>query len=239
VRGLAGATNGSSLSDDAHANRLFADDAPAEPDFGSALKWARQAAESGSSEAQALLGYIFTYGPEPLRDQDDADRWYERSAMAGCPQGNLGYALSLARRATDDEGHRQVVDQLRCAAAAKLPTAIYLLGVLTEHGTGVPRDPLLAAEYYRDAAEKGHRPAQVKWGLALIEGRHVDQDLVAGDRACAARRSPAIRRRQPWSAISMFTVVHCRRTMPRLQAGIAGLRRRGRDPLPGRWVHCT
>jgi TPR repeat protein len=181
VRGLAGATNSGSLSDGGHANQLFADDALAEPDFESALKWARQAADSGSSEAQALLGYILTYGPEPLRDQEDADRWYERSAMAGCPQGNLGYALSLARGATDDESHRQVADQLRRAAAAKVPTAIYLLGEVIEHGKGVSCDPVLAAQHYRDAAEQGHRPAQVKWGLALIEGRHVVQNFVAGE----------------------------------------------------------
>ncbi|MBX9823644.1 MAG: SEL1-like repeat protein [Xanthobacteraceae bacterium] len=181
VHGLAGATNGGSCSDEAHANRLFAGDAPAEPDFEAALKWARAAAERGSSEAQALLGYILTDGPESLRDQEEADRWYERSAMAGCPQGHLGHALSLARRATDDDGHRQVVDQMRRAAAAGLPTAIYLLGVLTEHGTGVSRDPGLATEHYREAAESGYRPAQVKWGLALIEGRHVGQDLVAGE----------------------------------------------------------
>lgn len=181
VRGLAAATNSSALTDEPHTNRLFESDAAAEPDFRSALKWARLAAERGSAEAQALLGYILTHGPEPSRDQDDADRWYERSAMAGCPQGNLGYALALARRATNDEDYRQVADQLRHAAAAKLPTAIYLLGVLTEHGTGVPRDPSLAAEYYRDAAEKGHGPAQIKWSVALIEGRDVEQDLVAGE----------------------------------------------------------
>jgi len=181
LRGLAGATSRRSSGDDARVGRLFAGDAPVEPDFESALKWARQAAETGSSESQALLGYILTYGPEPMRDLEGADRWYERSAMAGCPQGNLGYALSLARHATDDEGHRQIADQLRRAAAAKLPTAIYLLGMLTEQGAGVPRDPALAARHYREAAEHGHRAAQVKWGLALIEGRHVARDLVAGE----------------------------------------------------------
>src|SRR6185312_1187185 len=33
VRGLAGAASGSSLNDEAHSNRLFESDAPAEPDF--------------------------------------------------------------------------------------------------------------------------------------------------------------------------------------------------------------
>src|SRR5438093_4356587 len=42
VRGVAGVTNGNSSSGDVH--RIFAGDAPAEPDFVSALKWAREAA---------------------------------------------------------------------------------------------------------------------------------------------------------------------------------------------------
>ena len=52
---------------------------------------------------------------------------------------------------------------------------------MTESGAGVERDLGLATEYYRKAAEKGHRSAQLKWGLALIEGRHVQQDLVTGE----------------------------------------------------------
>jgi TPR repeat protein len=33
-----------------------------------------------------------------------------------------------------------------------LPTAIYLLGVLSDNGMGVPRDPEAAVEPYRNAA---------------------------------------------------------------------------------------
>ncbi len=178
VRGLAGRGKGSSLFDDTGANRLLTVDAPADPDFKSAFKWARPAAEAGSSEGQALLAYVLTYGPQSMRDLEEADRWYARSAAAGCPQGNLGYALSLARRAIDEDGRRRVVAELRLAVAAEIPTAIYLLGVLTENGA--PRDPKAAVEHYRNAAEKGNRSAQVHWGLALINGHHVERDPVAG-----------------------------------------------------------
>jgi hypothetical protein len=131
VRGLAGRTKRSARND-AGANQIFSvDSTPAEPDFELALEWARLAAKGGSPEGQALFGYVLTHGPEPTRNLEEADRWYQRSAAAGCPQGNLGYALSLARHVTDENGRRQVVDQLRLAAAAELPTAIYLLGVVT------------------------------------------------------------------------------------------------------------
>jgi len=77
-------------------DRLFADDKPGEPDFASALAWARQAAEAGSAKAQAVLAYVLTCAPEPLRDLAEAHRWYRHSAATGCPEGCLGYALSLA-----------------------------------------------------------------------------------------------------------------------------------------------
>ena len=95
-----------------------------------------------------------------MRDVEAAHRWYERSAEAGCPEGCLGYALSLAPRTTDEEGRREVATHLRRAAEAGLPTAIYLLGVLTEQGVGVARDPERPRQLYRHAAERGQRSAQ-------------------------------------------------------------------------------
>ena len=63
---------------------LFANNEDGAPDYAAALPWARRAAEQGVIEAQALLGYILTSGPEPLRDLEQAERWYRRSAEAGC-----------------------------------------------------------------------------------------------------------------------------------------------------------
>ena len=105
--------------DGQRSSRLFASESPGEPDFVAAMKWARQSAEAGSAKGQALLGYILTYGPAEFRDNDGAIHWYERSAKAGCPEGNLGYALSLARRANDDEPSAR----LHSASAAPQPLA--------------------------------------------------------------------------------------------------------------------
>ena len=169
------------MSNGDRPERLFAEEEPGEPDFASALKWARPAAEAGSAKAQAVLAYVLTCGPEEMRDLEAAHRWYQRSAAAGCPEGCLGYALSLAPRTQDEAGRHEVAEHLRRAAEAELPTAIYLLAVLTEQGVGVARDPAVAAELYRHAAERGQRSAQLRWGLALMEGRDVEQDLVLGE----------------------------------------------------------
>jgi uncharacterized protein len=163
------------------AERLFAGDAPSGPDFISAEKWARMASAAGSAEGQALLGYVLTSGPEIMRDLDEAHQLYERSANAGCPQGHLGCALSLTRRARDAKVWRKIAEHLRSASAAGLGSAIYLLAVLTEQGRGVERDVARAAQLLQEAAEKRHRIAQLRWGLKLMEVRDVAKDTAAGE----------------------------------------------------------
>ena len=60
-----------------------------------------QGGQGGSADGQAVLGYILTSGPEKCAT------WRRRIAgMSGLPrlavpQGALGYALSLARDASD------------------------------------------------------------------------------------------------------------------------------------------
>ena len=181
LRGLA------SEAEDEEANwddsQLFATEAAAiEPDFEAGAKWARKAAAAGSAQAQALLGYVLTSGPVPMRNPEEARRWYERSAASGCPQGHLGFALSLAQHAKDASDWRRVTEELRHAADGGLPTAIFLLAVLNDEGRlGIERKPAQAALLYKKAAELGFRSAQLRFGLALIEGRGIEQDLAAGE----------------------------------------------------------
>ena len=67
------------------------------PDHQAALHWARQAAATGSSEAQTLLGYILTTGPAALRDARQGAAYYRLAAVQGSAQGQLGWALALLR----------------------------------------------------------------------------------------------------------------------------------------------
>jgi hypothetical protein len=39
------------------------------------MKWAHQAAVADSAKGQALLAYILTYGPQSMRDLEQAHRW--------------------------------------------------------------------------------------------------------------------------------------------------------------------
>ena len=50
-----------------------------------------------------------------------------------------------------------MAEHLRRAADAGLPTALYLLALMTERGMGMPADRAAAIQLFRQAAEKGNR----------------------------------------------------------------------------------
>ncbi|MEO9190145.1 MAG: SEL1-like repeat protein, partial [Acetobacteraceae bacterium] len=165
----------------AAANLFDSNESAASPDYQEAARWARKAAEGGSADGQALLGYILTSGPETVRDADAAREWYRKSAEAGCPQGALGYALALGQMPGGEEHNKEIVAWLRKAGEADLPTALFLLGEITDRGFCVPRDRAVATELYRRAAEKGHRSGQARYGLALMEGAGIAANPVDGE----------------------------------------------------------
>jgi TPR repeat protein len=169
---------GSATEESSSVGRLLANTEHGTADYAAALAWARRAAEQGVPDAQALLGYILTSGPEPLRDLEQAERWYRCSAAAGCARGSLGLGMALLRKAGDEVSLREAASEIRKAAAADLDAAIYLLGTLTEL---VERDLAGAALLYRRVAESGLREGQRCWGLALLHGRGVERDSAAAE----------------------------------------------------------
>ena len=152
--------------------------APAErrADFYQARHWASIAAEAGSADAQALLGYILTNGPEDIRDQVEARQWYERSAEAGCSQGHLGMGLVILRDAETAEDQAKAAVHFQEATKGGLGTAFSILGRMSETGSGIPRDLGRAAEYYRQAAERNIVPAQARYGIMLLEGQGIERN---------------------------------------------------------------
>ena len=84
-------------SDARVAAGLFHAAAPAKANYPEAMKWARMAADGGHADAQSLLAFILTNGPEGSRNQAEADSWYKRAAEGDSGPGHLGHALALAR----------------------------------------------------------------------------------------------------------------------------------------------
>jgi len=152
---------------------------PAAPDFAKAAYWAERAG-SRSPSAQALLGYIYTSGPEDMRNPERAAELYRASAEAGCAQGCLGVAMGMLGANQQDQWEN-AKPHLDKAAAADLPLAHYLLGIGAERGAWGEPDLAQAAECYCRAAAGGARPGMARYGLALLQGRGVPKDAVTGE----------------------------------------------------------
>jgi len=72
------------------------------------------------------------------------------------------------------------LNQLVSRAEAGDDEAQFELGQRCANGTGVARDDVQAAAWYRRAAEGGNTDAMVAYGRCLVEGRGVRADLVEG-----------------------------------------------------------
>ena len=151
-----------------------------EPDHRLAAGYARQGAEGGSAEAQALLACILEADASLERNAGEMEALYRASATAGWPLGQLGHARMLMEAGTP-EALSEALIPLRAAAGAGLPTACFLLGVLLEAGAGGEPDPAAAAVQYRAGAEHGHTGAKTRLGLSLLTGRGVPVNDVEGE----------------------------------------------------------
>jgi TPR repeat protein len=70
---------------------------------------------------------------------------------------------------------------LEAAAQADLPAAHFVLGVLDELAGGGAERLATAAAHYHEAAERGHRAAQFRYGVALMTGRGVERNTLYGE----------------------------------------------------------
>jgi TPR repeat protein len=153
---------------------------PPGPNFQRALYWAHMAVAAGSAPAKALLGFIHTAGPADLRDTQKGDEYYRQAADGGSPHGQLGWAIALLR-GSSEAAIREAHKLLAGAAEAGLPTAHCMLGIIADSGVGAPVDPAAAAEHFRAAAEAGHGPSQLRYGLALLNGNGVPRNTFQGE----------------------------------------------------------
>ncbi len=151
------------------------------PDFKAAAMWARRAADSGSPDGMAILATILSSGPEDLRDPAAALDLYRQAAEGDSNQGRLGLALALVRNEPTRVAQEEAARHMEKAAAAGLPMALYLYGVMFDFAIGVEKDEAKAVQFYRKSAEVGVRPGQARYGLALMEGRATKQDRTSGE----------------------------------------------------------
>lgn len=68
---------------------------------------------------------------------------------------------------------------IRQAAEAGHPDAIGAMGFLYARGLAVPKDPTVAADWFRRGAEAGSAKAQLNYGTVLLAGEGVPKDEAA------------------------------------------------------------
>ncbi|MBS1004402.1 tetratricopeptide repeat protein [Acetobacter thailandicus] len=176
-----------SIEDQGSSGALFGASSPlvekGEPNFHRAAVWAKLSAELGDVDGQAIYGYVLCNGPEDIRNPEEGRNWYRKAAEAGNAQGHLGLGLLTLGTASSQDDYIVAAQHLRKAADAGLSTALYLMGVMYEHGMGgCSADEGAAFSYYSKAAEQGVPKAQARLGVALMAGSHgMERDVVRGE----------------------------------------------------------
>lgn len=105
------------------------------------------AAEQGDTDAQYLLGRMYTEGRGVRKDEDQATYWYKKAS----------------------EGYRQ-------AAIQGSPEAQFDLGIMYAKGLGVSKDEAKAFQWVQQSAEQGHVDAQYNLAEMYRNGRGVNKD---------------------------------------------------------------
>ena len=141
-------------------------------DDAEAVKWFRNAAEQGDSDAQCVMGLIYFNGygylyddydeetrsrvwsnrflPDQNRcDYKEAEKWLLKSAEQGNSDGQYQLGV-MNQRCSNEHG---AFEWYRKAAEQGHPDAMESLGMMYESGIGVLRDYVEALKWYRKAAD--------------------------------------------------------------------------------------
>lgn len=84
--------------------------------------------------------------------------------------------LDKARTHLHNGEHAEAFRELQPLAKAGDPVALNMMGVLYHSGQGVTRDQGLAADYFRQSAEKGEAAGQYNWAIMLSNGSVLPKD---------------------------------------------------------------
>ena len=126
-------------------------------------------ANQGNRGAQFNVGLMYSNGEGTAKDDGQALYWFRKSAEQGLPEAQD----MLCGRDNGELGLRSCTRQ----AQAGNQRAQFNLALMYRNGTGVSKDPALAASWYRKAAEQGFGLAQGALGEMYEQGEGVPKDL--------------------------------------------------------------
>lgn len=133
------------------------------------LKLSEEAAKKGSTTAQIRLAVLLLNA----KSEDGIDWLYVASELGSAKaMTRLGKVYRDGELGTEQNLH-EAIRLFYKAADLKEPLAFVALGELYNSGTGVDRNPVKAANYFRRAAEMENREGQTWYALCLLEGSGV------------------------------------------------------------------
>lgn len=136
-------------------------------------------ADSGSADAQYLLGYLYFTSADV--DPVESRQWLE---LAGA-QEHADALFYLSNWHDDNttgppDTERRRAQLLRAAKLRSLRAQRDLGCYYAIGEAGFPLDPVLGRVWYSRAAERGHADAQYNYGLMVIHGEGGPSDPIAG-----------------------------------------------------------
>uniref|UniRef100_UPI003531EB91 tetratricopeptide repeat protein n=1 Tax=Cupriavidus sp. WGlv3 TaxID=2919924 RepID=UPI003531EB91 len=138
----------------------------AKDQYAQAFRIYRKLADSGHSESQVFLGWMFAEGKGVQASQEDAANWFRCAAELGSARG----AFYLGRLLTREAKHAEAVTWYQRSATAGYPPSQYRLGVSYLRGHGVRKDLSLACRYLEAAKANGHIFARRELAVMDIQG---------------------------------------------------------------------
>ena len=153
------------------AQKLYEDEK-----FEKAFELYQKAAEMGSMDAIAGLGWCYFNGYGVEKDLEKAYKYNSEAAEQGIPraQNNLGVMYDKGEGVKKNKN--KAAELYRKAAEQGYALAQCNLGWMYEDGVGVPQDLAQAVEWYRKAAEQGLARGQCNLGFMYENGKGIKQD---------------------------------------------------------------
>ncbi|HEV2185583.1 MAG TPA: toll/interleukin-1 receptor domain-containing protein [Stellaceae bacterium] len=141
-----------------------------------AMRWYRQAADQGNTNAQTHVGYLYEKGLGVPQNYSEALSWYRKAADRGhaAAQRNIGSLYEQGTGVPQDYG--EAMRWFRLAADQGNAGAQTNIGYLYEKGLGVPQNYAEAMRWYRLAADQGEATAQNNIGVFYDNGYGVTQN---------------------------------------------------------------
>lgn len=128
------------------------------------------AAQSGSADAEQLLGHMYYMGMGVAQDFAQALDWHKKAANQGAVESQYVIGTMYYSGKGVSQNYREAMQWLQKAGSHGHSDAQYMLGAMYFTGKGIPLDYQRSVTWFRRAAEKGHAEAQRLLGLMHLYG---------------------------------------------------------------------